>query len=329
MECCSIRDLRSLSAAHGICLHGLLEKHEIVEALRSALPDHVICKWLYCLEKREEVPVASMEVPSQTPSYLDESQRINCGLTEHIVATYTEQSARNVAREALVRMWFPIPDAAGGQGMWRFAEPIDELHGASLFYPLLHQNRLGLVFRNPRWMAQDAQLQFGFVLAWCPADYVWLYCMLCAKFVFPFFDTPNHIHSNKHRNAVQRWREQGDQKTIDDALRLKHKHPFFLSSTVTLPAKAPHGCSTWLAKCLARWKVELRKCGMLSMSMSVVAAIAATRAVPHIVLWCCYLQYRALACHILMYILATWDARECGYTVYVFILLYLLSLIFL
>ena len=228
MECCRIRDLRSLAAAHGISLHGLLEKHEIVEALRSALPDRVICKWLHGLEKREEVPVASMVVPSQTPSHLDESQQINCGLTEHIVATYTEQRARNVSREALVRTWFPIPDAAGGQGMWRFAEPIDELHGASLFYPLLYRNRLGLAFRNKRWMAMDAQLQFGFVLAWCPAGYVWPYCMLCAKFVFPFFDSPNHVNSSRHRKAVERWRVQGDQRTFDDALRLNHSYPFFL-----------------------------------------------------------------------------------------------------
>ena len=104
MEGCSIRDLRSLAAAHGISLHGLLEKHEIVDALRSALPDHVISEWLHGLERGEEVSVASMVVPSQAPSHRDEDQQITRGLMEHIAATYTEQRARNVSREDLVRV---------------------------------------------------------------------------------------------------------------------------------------------------------------------------------------------------------------------------------
>ena len=227
MECCKIRDLRSLAAAHGIALHGLLEKHDIVKALRVALPDHVMFEWLHGLERGEEASVASMVVSPQTPPRLDEEQQITCRLMQHIVATFTEQTARHVSRADLVRVWHQIPDAAGGQGMWRFAEPVDDLHGASLFYPLLYRNQLGLAFRNQRWMAKDAQLEFGFVFAWCPENYVWPYCMLCAKFVFPFFDTPNHVNSARHCRAVERWRVQGDQRTIDDALLLNHRYPFF------------------------------------------------------------------------------------------------------
>ena len=79
MECCKIRDLRSLAAAHGISLHGLLEKHEIVKALRLALPDHVMFEWLHGLERGEAVSVASMVIPVQAPSQQDEGQQITRG----------------------------------------------------------------------------------------------------------------------------------------------------------------------------------------------------------------------------------------------------------
>ena len=111
--------------------------------------------------------------------------------------------------------------------MWRFAAPINDVQSASLFYPLLSQNGLGLAFRNPRWMDEEVQLEFGFVLAWCPAGYVWPYCMLCARFVFPYFGENTHMTSGRHRRALERWRSQGDQMTIEEALNLNHRYPFF------------------------------------------------------------------------------------------------------
>ena len=148
-------------------------------------------------------------------------------MMEHIVATYSEQRERKVSREDLTSVWLQIPDAAGGIGMWRFAEPIDAVQSASLFYPMLYQNKLGLAFRNRKWMGEDVQLEFGFVLAWCPAGYVWPYCMLCGKFVFPYMDFPNHRASGQHRRALWRWRNQPVQTTINDALVRSHRYPFF------------------------------------------------------------------------------------------------------
>ena len=119
MEHYRIRDLRNLAATHAISLHGCVEKHEIVDALQSALPDHVISGWLRDLGRGEAAtapagsvrnsrgvvtpfapaPVGSVpngrappvgSVPNEralSQSREDQGQLITRQLTEHIEAT--------------------------------------------------------------------------------------------------------------------------------------------------------------------------------------------------------------------------------------------------
>ena len=61
--------------------------------------------------------------------------------------------------------------------------------------PGMRQNRLALAFQNQRWMEEVVKLEPYMVFCWCPAYYVWPYCMLCGKFCFPYIDStsqPEH-----------------------------------------------------------------------------------------------------------------------------------------
>ena len=51
--------------------------------------------------------------------------------------------------------------------------------------PGMRQNRLALAFQNQRWMEEVVKLEPYMVFCWCPAYYVWPYCMVCGKFCFP------------------------------------------------------------------------------------------------------------------------------------------------
>ena len=61
--------------------------------------------------------------------------------------------------------------------------------GPAIFYPELRQNHLALAFTNQRWMQEVVMLEPYIVFAWCPAYYVWPYCM------FPQVLLPLHGHA--------------------------------------------------------------------------------------------------------------------------------------
>ena len=86
-------------------------------------------------------------------------------------------------RSALLNVWHEIPDLAMGLGRWCFVEAQSDVYGPPLFYPFLQEHGLALAFINPRWNGETImKLENGFVLCWCPAGYVWPYCMLRGKF---------------------------------------------------------------------------------------------------------------------------------------------------
>ena len=117
-----------------------------------------------------------------------------------------------------------------GLGKWCFVEAEGDVYGPPLFYPFLREHGLALAFQNPRWNGETImKMENGFVLCWCPAGYVWPYCMLCGKFCFPYYGDHSHMNSEKHLRRLEEWRLEGREKTIAKAAHRYHKHrPFFL-----------------------------------------------------------------------------------------------------
>ena len=66
----------------------------------------------------------------------------------------------------------------------------------------MRQNRLALAFQNQRWMEEVVKLEPYMVFCWCPAYYVWPYCMLCGKFCFPYNDPHGHLNSKQHQGKL-------------------------------------------------------------------------------------------------------------------------------
>ena len=226
VETCDIKDLIRLAAAREISLDGLLERDEVVKTLRAALPDEVIVVSLRGLE----VAGATSAVNSGqlTPHVTSCHEEMTRQVTDHIVATLRQ--GEQIPRSALLNAWHNLPDAAENgerRGMWCFVEAGEDIFGASLFYPQLYRNNLSMKFRNTQWMREEVRLEFGFVLCWCPAGYVWPYCMMCGKFVFPWHK--GHRTSQRHQRAVQAWRRDGAEMTRRKAFELNHAHRSFFS----------------------------------------------------------------------------------------------------
>ena len=125
----------------------------------------------------------------------------------------------------MLNQWRPINDMAGVVGRWRFVEPGDD--GPAIFYPAMLKNYLALEFEHKRWMREVVRLEPYLVLCWCPALYVWPYCMLCRKFCFPYNGPNNHLDSKDHRRRVDWWRFLGNEYALAVASGRTHPFPFY------------------------------------------------------------------------------------------------------
>ena len=153
-----------------------------------------------------------------------------CGNPEEAVSITRDiqqraQQARGPQRQAVLNQWHPINDLAAGLGRWCFVEPGSD--GPAIFYPAMLENRLALAFENKRWMQEVVRLEPYLVLCWCPADYVWPYCMLCRKFCFPYNEPNSHLNSQDHRRRVDWWRSLGNEYAFALASERTHRFSFY------------------------------------------------------------------------------------------------------
>ena len=111
------------------------------------------------------------------------------------------QQARGQQRQAVLNQWHPINDLAGGLGRWCFVEPGSD--GPAIFYPELRQNHLALAFTNQRWMQEVVMLEPYIVFAWCPAYYVWPYCMFSASSASPTWTGTTRSPSTRKPRSIE------------------------------------------------------------------------------------------------------------------------------
>ena len=119
-------------------------------------------------------------------------------------------------------MWFQLPD---GVGRWCFTTPGDL--GPPLFYPFMAQQGLTLAFECLRWDQPVVVLDPYCILCWCPAGYIWPFCMFCQRFCFPYEATHCHRKSKKHLEEVGVWQARGNKFAKDRALKQQPKFSIF------------------------------------------------------------------------------------------------------
>ena len=121
-------------------------------------------------------------------------------------------------RTLVLNVWQSLPD---GAGRWCFTQPGAD--GPHLFYTFMTHSNLALAFECSRWKQCAVVLDVWIVLCWCPAGYVWPYCMFCHKFCFPYSGDCCHRGTKKHLRNVKHWRCGKDlvQRSLERQPRFK------------------------------------------------------------------------------------------------------------
>ena len=84
-----------------------------------------------------------------------------------------------------------------------------------LMYPSFIRTGLGIRFRSGQFAA-DFELSFADSLDLCPAGHVWVKCMACHKFHFPWDGANCHVQSRKHTNQLWWADSRGTLRSLHD-----------------------------------------------------------------------------------------------------------------
>ena len=249
MERFSVKALRMLASDHDIDIHSLLEKTDIAQKIRSELAKKFRIAEEKVHEHLAQASTAGGASPVQagdaTSSHLcshagslvvagdASSSRVAIGAgtevdyvrTRDLVQTFREALRINndeASRFRLLNVWQSLPD---GAGRWCFTQPGAD--GPPLFYPVMARSNLALAFECPRWNQRPVVLDPFLVLCWCPAGYVWPYCMFCHKFCFPYDEGEwCHRRSKKHLDKVAYWRS--GREMVRSSLESQPRFDFFM-----------------------------------------------------------------------------------------------------
>ena len=250
--------LRDLAAGDDIDIHGLVEKKDLVEKIQCELAKKVGVDVTNVNKHLAEAGAAggtslaigssddrgaSLIVPGNTNAsnlaicpppglagmdrgrHAVDSDAVDYGRTERLLQTLVLEAARiqnsEALRSRLLGVWQCLPD---GAGRWCFTQPGAD--GSHLFYTFMARSNLALAFECARWNQCPVVLDVWIVLCWCPAGYVWPYCMFCHKFCFPYNGPDCHRESKKHLRRVDDWRRGNDMVRI--SLDRQPRFSFFM-----------------------------------------------------------------------------------------------------
>ena len=135
--------------------------------------------------------------------------------------TYELTNTFRRASGAPLGIWANLPD---GAGMWSF-QPVGA-SGPPMFYPFMARANVSLAFVCTRWGQVEVILEPWLVLCWCPAGYIWPYCMLCHKFCFPIAGQHAHLSTRRHVNRCER-ALANQEEAWDMALSKNQRFAFF------------------------------------------------------------------------------------------------------
>ena len=94
-----------------------------------------------------------------------------------------------------------------------------------LFYSFLTKQNLKMVFHGPENFDEHLiEMNAYEILAWCPAKYIWVYCLACRRFCCPPQD---HRNSELHRKRLRWHSEVSDEVFRQWVMRLPPKREAF------------------------------------------------------------------------------------------------------